>query len=258
MKLYIRYLSMHMKAQMQYKLSFLLTFLGQILISFTTLMGLWFMMERFHSVEGFTLPQVLLCFAVILMAYSLGEVFGRGFERFPRMISNGEFDRALVRPRSLLFQVMASQMELSRIGRLIQAMAVLAYALPRAGIVWGPGQVLTPILMIACGTLVFFNLFVVYAAFSFFTLEGLEFMNIFTDGGREFGRYPFSVYGKEALMLLTYFVPLALVQYYPLLYLLGRETGIQYMLSPLLSLLFSIPTHLFWRYGLRKYKSTGS
>ncbi|NLG57994.1 MAG: hypothetical protein GX540_06250 [Clostridiales bacterium] len=258
MTLYFKYLALHLKAQMQYKMSFALTVLGQILVSFTTLLGLWFMMTRFHSVAGFTLPQVLLCFAVMLMAFSLAECFGRGFDLFPRMIANGEFDRALVRPRGLVFQVMASQMELTRIGRLVQAVAVLIYALPRAGVLWGPDRVLTLVLMILCGCLLFFCLFVVYAAFSFFTLEGLEFMNIFTDGGREFGRYPFSIYGKEALRLLTWFVPLALVQYYPLLYLLGRETSPFYMLSPLLALLFAGPAWLLWRFGLSRYKSTGS
>ena len=258
MRLYIKYMAMHMKAQMQYKLSFALTVLGQILVSFTTLLGMWFMLDRFHGVEGFTTAQVLLCFSVILMAYSLAEIFGRGFDLFPRMISNGEFDRALVRPRGLLFQVMSSQMELTRVGRVIQAAAVLIYALPRAVVIWAPDKVLTLLLMIACGAFLFFCLFVVYAAFSFFTLEGLEFMNIFTDGGREFGRYPFSVYGRDALRVLTYAVPLALVQYYPLLYLLGRETGMLYMFSPLLALLFAVPAYLLWRFGLRRYKSTGS
>ena len=258
MKLYMKYMAMHIKAQMQYKLSFFLTVLGQILVSFTTLLGMWFMLDRFHGVEGFTTAQVLLCFSVILMAYSLAEIFGRGFDLFPRMISNGEFDRALVRPRGLLFQVMSSQMELTRVGRVIQAAAVLIYALPRAGVIWAPDKVLTLALMIICGAVLFFCLFVVYAAFSFFTLEGLEFMNIFTDGGREFGRYPFSVYGRDALRVLTYAVPLALVQYYPLLYLLGREKGLLYMLSPLLALLFAVPAYLLWRFGLRRFKSTGS
>ena len=258
MRLYIKYIGMHLKAQMQYKLSFALTVLGQILVSFTTLLGMWFMLDRFHGVEGFTPAQVLLCFSVILMAYSLAEIFGRGFDLFPRMISNGEFDRALVRPRGLLFQVMSSQMELTRVGRVIQALAVLIYALPRAGVIWAPDKMLTLLMMIICGAVLFFCLFVVYAAFSFFTLEGLEFMNIFTDGGREFGRYPFSVYGRDALRVLTYAVPLALVQYYPLLYLLGRETGVLYMFSPLLALLFAVPAYLLWRFGLRRYKSTGS
>lgn len=249
---------MHLKSQMQYKLSLVLTMLAQIAVSSTALLGVWFMMNRFHQVDGFSFEQVLLCFAIILMAFSLAECFGRGFDMFPAMISDGRFDRAIVRPRGLVFQVICAQLELSRLGRVIQALAVFIYALPRAGIAWSPDKVMTLVLMIVCGVLLFCCLFVVYAAFSFFTLEGLEFMNIFTDGGREFGRYPFSIYGKEALRIFTYVVPLALVQYHPLLYLLGRERGIQYMLSPLLALWFMVPTRLLWRYGLKHYKSTGS
>ncbi len=258
MKLYLRFFSMHLKSQMQYKVSFLLTALGQFLVSFTALLGIWFMFAQFNEVEGFSFQQVLLCFATVLMAFSLAECFGRGFDVFPRMISNGEFDRVLVRPRHEVFQVLASQIEFTRIGRLLQAIMVFCYAIPASGVNWTYDKIITLFLMISCGSIVFFCLFMIYAAFSFFTIEGLEFMNVFTDGGREFGRYPFSVYGDDVLRFLTYVIPLALFQYYPLLYLLDMKKSILYMLTPLLGLLFTIPAYAFWRFGLSKYKSTGS
>jgi ABC-2 type transport system permease protein len=149
-------------------------------------------------------------------------------------------------------------MEFTRVGRLVQALVVFCYAVPASGVRWSAGKVLTLCLMVICGSLVFFGLFLVYAAFSFFTIEGLEFMNILTDGGWEFGRYPFAVYGERVLRFLTWIIPLALFQYYPLLYLLGRETSPFYMLCPLLSLIFLIPAYSFWRFGLRRYRSTGS
>ena len=258
MRLYLKYFSMHLQSQMQYKVSFFLTALGQFLVSFTALLGLWFMFLRFHEVEGFSFPQVLLCFATMLMAFSLAEFFGRGFDHFPRIISNGEFDRMLVRPRRMVPQVLASQMEFSRLGRLVQAVLVFCYAIPASGVNWTYDKIITLCLMVICGSIVFFCLFLIYAAISFFTIEGLEFMNIFTDGGREFGRYPFSVYGKEALRFLTYVIPLALFQYYPLLYILERKTSSFYMFMPLLALPFAIPAYAFWRFGLSRYKSTGS
>jgi len=256
--LYLKYFSMHLRSQMQHKASFFMLMLGQFLTSFSALLGVFFMFARFNEVEGFTLEQILICLAVVLMAFSLAECFGRGFDSFPRMISNGEFDRALARPRQIIFQVLASQVDFSRLGRLAQAVLVFAYAIPTCGVVWTGDKILTLTLMIIGGSVVFFCLFLIYAAFSFFTIEGLEFMNIFTDGGREFGRYPFAVYGEHVLRVLTYVVPLALFQYYPLLYLLGRETGALYMLAPLLGLLFAIPAYAFWRFGLSRYKSTGS
>ncbi len=258
MKFYINLLALHLKSQMQYKLSFFLSTFGQFITSFTAFFSIYFMFSRFHAVEGFTYEQALLCFAVVTMAFSLGEMVGGGFAVFPRMLGNGEFDRALVRPRSLLGQVVAPKMDLTRLGLLMQAVVVLCYAIPYSGIAWTFSKALTLCLMILCGSAIFFGLFLIYAACAFFTVEGLEFFNIFTYGGREFGRYPFAVYGKNVLMFLTFVIPMALFQYYPLLYLIDQERGAFFMFTPLIGLLFLIPCYAFFRFGLSRYKSTGS
>jgi ABC-2 type transport system permease protein len=254
----MKFFAINIKSQMQYKISFILLAFGQCVVSFSTFLGVYFMFARFHTVEGFTFEQALLCFSAMLMAFSIAEMFGRGFDVFPRMIGNGEFDRALVRPRNLIFQIMAKNMEFSRVGRLLQAVGVICYAIPKCGVAWNLEKVSILCLMIICGGITFYSLFLVYAAFTFFTIEGLEFMNILTDGGREFGRYPFSIYGRGILRFLTFIVPLALFQYYPLLYLLDIERGALYRLSPLFGLIFFLPCHIFFRYGVRRYKSTGS
>lgn len=258
MKLYFKYMGMILKTQMQYKASFFMTTLGQFLISFTTFIGMYFMLSRFNSVNGFTFSEILICFSVMLMAFSVTECFARGFDVFPRLIRSGDLDRILVRPRNEVFQVLTSNMEFSRAGRLLQAVLMLAYAIPASGVSWTADKILTLVLMIAGGVAVFSALFVLYAGFSFFTIEGLEFMNIFTDGSREFGKYPLSIYGEGMLKIYTYVVPIALFQYYPFLYLVGRSDNIWLIFLPLLGFLFIVPCYLFFRFGLRKYKSTGS
>lgn len=257
MKLYLRYLSIHLRSLMQYKTSFFMTLLGQIILSFGGYLTIVFMMVRYHEVEGFNFSEVSLCYAAVLIAFSLAECFFRGFDTFPTMLANGEFDRIMVRPRGLIFQVLAQKIEFSRLGRLIQASCVFAWAIPASGIAWSWDKILTLALMIAGGVAVFAGLFIIYAALCFFTVDGLEFINVFTDGGREFGRYPFSIYGDGILRLLTFVVPLAMFQYYPLLYLTGRTDSTLYMLTPLLGSLFLVPCLLFWRFGLRHYKSVG-
>lgn len=258
MKLYMKYFSIQFKSQMQYKATFILNIFGRIVMSFATVASVLFMMVRFNEIEGFTVSQTLLCTSIVTMAFSLSEVFARGFDIFPRLLGNGEFDRILVRPRRVIFQVLASHIEFIRLGIFIQAVAVLCYAIPGSGVVWTWDKILTLFLMISCGGAVFFSLYIIYASFAFFTTEGLEFMNILTYGGREFGRYPYSIYGKRILKLLTYVVPLALIQYYPLLYLLDRVKNPFYIFTPVISLLFLIPSYAFFRIGLRRYKSTGS
>jgi len=257
-RLYWRFLLMHLKSQMQYKASFALALFGRFLATFTVFLGMRFMFLRFNAVEGFTFEQALLCYAIAITGLALPECFGRGFDVFPTLISNGQFDRALVRPRNEILLVLASTAEFSRLGGVAQAVFMLVYALPRCGVHWTLPKALTLSFMIAGGVAVFSGLFLLYAAVSFWTIQGLEFMNIFIYGGNEFGRYPYSIYGKRVLFFVTFVVPLALAQYYPLLFLLDRAPTPLYALTPLGCFLFPPLAWLLWRAGLRRYVSTGS
>ena len=60
------------------------------------------------------------------------------------------------------------------------------------------------------------------------------------------------------LQFCTVIVPYALIQYYPLLYLLGRTTSLWNMVMPLFAVIFLIPCYVLWRVGVRHYKSSGS
>lgn len=258
LRLYCRYFSIQLISALEYKVSFLLTALGQFFVSFAGFLSVFFMFQQFHAVDGFTYQQVLLCFSVVLSAFSIAELFAAGFKGFSHVVSNGEFDRIMLRPAGTLFQTFASKIEFSSVGRLLQAVVILAYAIWSSGIRWTIQGVLLLLFMILCGIFLFMGLYIIYATLCFFTIEGLEFMNIFTDGGREFGRYPAGIYGSSILKFLTFIVPLACFQYYPLLILLGKSSRKLYAAAPIACLIFFALCCIFWRAGVSRYKSAGS
>lgn len=258
LKLYGHYISITVRSMMQYKVSFLLTAVGQFLVSFNVFLGIFFLFQRFSNVKGFSYSEVLLCFSIMLLEFSLAEMYARGFDMFPNLVRRGEFDRIMVRPRSPILQVLGSRFELTRIGRMLQAVVMFVYGISVSGVNWTFGKVMTVVFMLIGGSALFTGLFLIYASLSFFTLEGLEFMNVFTDGAREYGKYPVNVYGKRMLQFCTFIVPYALVQYYPLLYLLGRVDSPAYIFIPLLAVLFLVPCYGLWRFGVRHYQSAGS
>lgn len=257
-RLYFRILSIQFRSTMEYRASFILGAISQFLATFSVFFGMMFMFMRFDSVGGYSFAEVLICFSTINVSFALAEAFSRGLDRFPTIISNGQFDRILVRPRGEIFQVITTKFEFSRIGRILQAILVFIWAIPRCGISFTPMKILTLALMILCGAVVFSGIFVIYAFICFFTTEGLEFMNILTDGVKEYGKYPFDIYGKPLLFILTFIFPFALCQYYPFLYLTGHETSVFYALVPLISLVFLVPCGILWKFGVRHYRSTGS
>ena len=257
MRLYFKFFSIHFRSAMTYRASFLLSCLGHLLITTNVFLSVVFLLDRFDSVGGYTLPQLALCLSAVLAATSLAECFGRGFDVFHQLLSDARFDRIMVRPRSPLFQVLCQDMKPTMLARLLQAVLMLAWAIPSGAVAWTPGKALVLALMILCGAGIFFGLFLINAAVCFFTLEHVEALNIFLDGPREYGKYPFGIYGKPVLLVLTFLVPLALVQHWPLQYLLDRGPA-WYGALPLVSLLFLIPCALLWRLGVRHYCSTGS
>jgi ABC-2 type transport system permease protein len=261
MGLYFKYLSILFKSQLQYRTSFWLLTFGQFFIPFSVFAGLYFMFDRFGHLKGWSFYEAALCFGIIHMAFSLSECFARGFDAFSSLIAGGEFDRVLVRPRNTVVQVLGSQFEFTRFGRILQSAIVLAWALYNLSIEWSVVKVITLLLMIASGVLIFTGIYMLAATLCFWTIQGLEVANIFTDGGREMAQYPLNIYQKWVTVFFTFIIPFGCVSYLPLLYILDKEvhgSEILYMLMPLAGVLFLIPCILVWQIGVRHYRSTGS
>lgn len=260
MKLYFKYLLILLKSQMQYRTSFWLLSLGQFFVPFSVFAGLYFMFERFGNIKGWGFFEVALCFAVIHMAFAISECFARGFDGFSGLVVNGTFDRILVRPRRTFIQVIGSKFEFTRIGRLLQSTGVFVWAIMNLSIDWNIFKVATLVLMIISGIFVFTGIFILAATLCFWTIQGLEVANIFTDGGREMAQYPLSIYKKWVTRFFTFIIPFGCVNYLPLMYLLDKVdgNGFLYMLTPLFGIFFIFPCLAVWRTGVRYYRSTGS
>lgn len=258
MKLYFRYISIVLRSTMQYKISFFLMVVGRFLLSFSGIICVFFMFFRFGQVKGYSLGEVLLCFSIIQMDFSLAECIGRGFAAFSSIVRQGEFDRILLRPRSVILQVLGSRFQIDRIGLIVQAAAVFVYVIAVSAVEWTLGKVLTVFFMLFGGTLLFISLFMLEAALTFFTLDGLEAMNVLTHGAKEHGKYPIDIYGKGMMRFCTYVIPYTLIQYYPLQYLLGRTQHWYYGIYPFGVVCFLAVCYGVWRFGMRHYQSAGS
>ncbi len=259
MRLYFRYMGLVLRSQMQYRTSFLLTILAQMLIPFTVFAGMLLLFQRFQMLGDWSVQEVMLSFSGIHMAFALSECFARGFDMFPQLISQGEFDRVLVRPRNTVLQVLGARFEFSRIGRLILSVIILCISLVQLDIAWHPLKGLTLLLMVLCGALVFTGIFMLAATLCFWTIQGIEVINIFTDGGREMAQYPLDIYRREIMRFFTFVIPFGTVNYLPLRWLLDKpESQPWHAFSPLFSLLFLLPCVWLWRFGVKKYQSAGS
>lgn len=254
MKLYLTYIGMHLRTVLQHRASFFILSLGQACFAITSFVSVVLLVPPEIEVLGFTRMEILLAGAIINISFSLAECFARGFDTFGSIINSGRFDIMITRPISEIKQVFMQTIEFTKIGRFLVSFIVLVMVLQQFDKI----PVLYLILLILCGTCLYICLFIIYGSICFYTTKNLEVFNLFTDGTKEFGKVPFSFYGDVFLKFVTFIIPLALIQYYPLLYILGKSDSVIFAVSPLLALLFYVPTRLFWIKSRKYYSSTGS
>lgn len=156
MKFYLKLFTINLKSQMQYKISFWLTSLGQFVTAFTSFFSIQFIFMQVNAIDQFTYGQVLLCFSVIMMAFSVGEALGGGLATFSYIVNSGNFDRMLIRPRNVIMQIIIPNIDLTRIGLLIQGTIVICIAIPLSGIAWNISKIILLIAMVICGAVLFF------------------------------------------------------------------------------------------------------
>jgi ABC-2 type transport system permease protein len=263
LQLYLRLVGAQLRSQMQYKVSFLLSMTGSFTINIIEFGLVLILFTRIPHVAGWSLAEIALLYGMSGTCFAVAEVLAAALENFQVHIVQGTFDRVLARPRGALFQVLVEDFALRRIGRIAQAILVLVFVLQSLDLVWTPDRLAVFASALVCGTVIYFSIFVLGAAFCFWTTQGKEATHVFTYGGDGLAQYPLDIYQGGVRRFFTFVVPLAFVNYQPALYLLGRPDTLGLpdavrLMSPIAAVLMAGLAALGWQQGVRHYQSTGS
>ena len=249
------------RAAWQYPTSFVMLAVGNGLITGLDFVGLWIMFTHLQDLGGFTLREVALLYGSSSLALGMADTVIGSVERIGTYVRTGRLDQMMTKPVPLLVQVCADQFTLRRLGRLTQATAVFAWAC--TGVDWTPLRALVAVSMLVSGAMIFFGLFVGFACLQFWTQDTDQLANAFTYGGATITQYPLRIFPREIMVGLTFVVPVAFANWYPCLYLLGRDDPFGnpdafQLASPVAAVLTVAAALLVWRSGVRHYTSTGS
>lgn len=262
-RVFRRWVGAGFRAQLQYRASFAMRTLGQFGITAIEAFSMWALFHRFHRLGPWTLPEVAVFYGVVGLAWTLADTFGRSLDNFGALVKSGDFDRMLLRPRSLALQLLAQDPQLRRVGRLVQAALVLGWGWVELGLAPSAERLALLAGAVAGGSALFLGLLVIQATIAFWTVESLEIMNVLTYGGVTTAQYPLSIYPGWLRRFFLFGVPLGVVTYFPVVRLLGRVDplgGPPWLgwLGPLAGFVFLAVARQVWRLGVRHYASTGS
>jgi len=263
--IYCRLISIRIRAQLQYRISFLLDLVAAAFATATGFGTLALVLQRFDNIAGWTLGEVAFLYGMVETAFGIMDLFFSGFDpdTFGPMVQRGRFDQLLLRPVSITLQVLGSDIALRRLSRITQGIIVLGIALALVNIRWTPAKVAYLPLVLVSLIAFFGGLFIIGSTTTFWTVKRVEAINIFTYGGSEMMAYPMHIYTKWMRHFFTYIIPAIFLNYYPALYFLDKPDPLHMpsfapFLSPVAGFGMLAAALAFWRFGIRHYTSTGT
>lgn len=263
-KIALQSLRMSIHTRMQYRVDTIVATLAVFVRESTNIIVIYLALLKFDKINGWNVNEMLFLFSILFLTYAFVVSLFADLRDFSSMIREGRFDRLLVRPRGLLFQLILNNADLmASAGHGTLGILLFLISANRVGITWNFPTILYYVGAIIGGVLIQGGMFILFSALSFYFVETNSIREIFYWNMRKFAGYPISIYSKLIQGLMIYVVPFAFVNYFPAQYLLRKEDMANYnemymYIAPAVGVAIYLVAYVFWRISVKRYKSTGN
>ena len=260
-RLYARLLQATVRAQRQYAADFAMGLGVGALLAGAEAVSIAVILWRFHTIGGWGPADIAILYGVATASYALHRLGAGDLHSLSEYVRSGEFDALLLRPCSPLFALLA------RSGRVNQLAGLLV---PGAAIVGGCARLIGSGRMppwglpglaavLVCGVAMQYAVGIATNAAAFWIVRADELTVLTVNAPNTAAAYPLAIYPGWLRGYLTAVVPVGLVCYYPLRFLLGRGGGwLALAGAPAAAAAALAVALLIWARGQARYTSTGT
>lgn len=260
--LYFKIQKANVKSRMMYPFNFFLGIFCVMSFGIFQTLFLWVLTRSFPVITGWNFNEILFNSAFTMFCYSLSLALFMQLQEIDFYVRKADFDRILVRPMNPLLQFACKRINLNGIGTVGYSFIVLLYSGYHVRN-WDFFSVIQAVILMICGFVASVSIHLIIASTSFKTLQSgglFEMKEVIYDNVSD---YPLSVFSKGIQTFLTFFFPIALIGFYPSVYLLGKGNGILFSEFALLiciagSGVLACLGYAIWTLALRSYSGAGS
>jgi ABC-2 type transport system permease protein len=264
LKLFFKLFALNLKAQMEYRVDFIVSIFQILLLQLGSLGLIWIVLDRFHDLGGWTFGEVAFLVGLRLLSHGILILF------FPDIrggvneyIVSGEFDRFLLKPANPLLLLVANSVLLNGFTDFSSGVVIVAVASTTLHLHWTVVKILSLVAVVLGALLIEVSVYLATSSVSFWILKLEALTDITFQFHEQFILYPINIYGKPIQALLTFVIPFAFVNYYPAIYFLDKSSAVLFYpafayATPVVGILTFAAAYLIWMRGLRAYGSTGS
>ena len=262
--LFAFYSKITIKSWFQYKLNACIQSLTVFLRESSNVVIIYFTLMKFSNINGCSRNELFFLYSLLYITYAILIIFCTGLRDFDNLIINGTFDRFLLRPQGLLFQVIASNTDwFAALGQGGLGVVLFIFSANKVGIVWNIKTVIYYCIAVISGTLIQVSLFMFFATLSFYIVKSQNLREVLYWNVRKFAGYPISIFKRVIQIFLMSIVPFAFVNYFPAQYFLrNRDMNnfpqILMYISPFIAVIMVVLCYFFWKISIKRYTSSGN
>lgn len=258
LKLIIPFFKYNFKRLQIYDKDFYLGIVGLIIENILNLLMLFFIYTLIPSLDGFTFNEMLLLYGVASLSFAIWRCLFINTLNVGSMVRYGRLDTFLLRPISVLYQVMMDGFDDDAWGDLVFALLVIGYTAvtQSINIVW----VILLIILSIFTSLIFAGISIVGSSLSFIT-QGIADFSQIVYNFFQFAKYPINIFGGGMKFVFTFVIPIGWVAAIPVKLLINhniRSFAFMLIVACGISVIFFWITTKIWNFMLTKYVSTGS
>ncbi|WP_203567203.1 ABC transporter permease [Aestuariimicrobium ganziense] len=250
------------RSQMVYRGSMIAEMATQGFLILTEFLELWVLLTHAPALGGFSLAEVALVYFCANLGFAIADLTGGSLDATEALVREGRLEALLVRPTSLLVQMITQELQLRRIGRVVVGLVGYPLGLALVGIDWTAAKVLLAVLAPLGGALVYFSFLMGAGGFQMIVVGARQAANAITYGGKYAGGVPGGALFTPIRVFFTFVAPALFTAWLPMAWILGIDTPAG---TPSWLGWFGVPAGLlalgaatiWWRAGLRHYTGAG-
>lgn len=265
MRLYRIMISQFFKVIMQSKVDF---FIGLLGFFFTQIMGIAFLylvFQQIPTLAGWTFDQLVFIYGFAQIPRGLDHLLTDNIWLVAwRMVRNGEFDRYMLRPMNVFFQIISEKLQPDALGELLIGFILVVGSLGKGIVVVDAFHLLMFVVSVLAGAVIYTAIKLFFASWAFWFKMSGPFLQ-FAYGLADFAKYPTEIYARSIRFIITWVIPFAFVAYLPASYFLGKHISIAGISGAgiigvewVIAILFAGIAGLTFSKGIKIYESAGN
>ncbi len=221
-----------------------------------------FVVESFGQINGWTYGQLAFLYGLSVISHALSMIFFVQGWFMGYYVMEGDFDRYLTRPLSVLYQFFFTTINIIGITDLIPGILVFLYGCVKSGVHVNLLFILQVIIILIGATLIRGGIYILLGSTSFYMHSAVDFGQYTQEIMDKTTMYPLSMYPESMQFILTWLIPVGWISFYPASAMLGIGNTWSGMQVPLVTLGVGILVMLiagaYFNRGLKKYESAGN